>query len=473
VNVTDPIRRVARRQPRDPAVVDGDRVATYDELWSAVTSVARWFRGRNLAPGDRVLLWIPNGFSFLAVHLGAMAAGLLSIPIKAENGPAEFHFAVADAAPRLLIADRALLARLPEGPPLDCVAVDELPLAAGLCVDDEPEPVGGDHPATAIYSYVFGEGRPYAAVLTHAALVFLAESCGPFFLYDRGDRLLVLLPMLHVFALGNILPALYCGATVFVGNPSRPRAILDLMTAHRITHMPSVPQILDQLARVYVPGRHDLSAIKEITSGADFLPAATHERIEATLRAPIFQGYGMTETCPLISNPPGGDNRFGTLGIAIHSRIDFRIADSTGAEARPGTVGEIELRTPGAMAGYLGAPEATSRLVRDGWVRSGDLGWVDDRGYLHFERLLKPIVNISGNKIDPREVAATIEKMEGIESATVSGVTVPSPTGIPDVILKADVQVDPRASVVERDIRAHCRTWLAPYKVPQRVELRP
>lgn len=474
MNLTEPIRRVARERPRDAALVDGERVYSFAELWSAISRMAEWFRRRGIEPSERVLLWIPNGFPFLAVHLGAMAAGILSIPIKAENGPVEFEFAAGDAKPRLLVAERALLARLPDGVPrsLDWIAVDELPID-GPSFDAAPEPVPDEHPGSAIYSYVFGEGRPYAAVLTHGNHLFLGNECQPFFLIDPGDRILILLPMLHVFPMGmGVLPAFYCGATIHVGDATRPRAILETISRHGITHIPAVPQVFEQLARCHNPQKYDLRSIKHLTSGADFLPEEVHRRIESTLGVMVVQGYGMTETFPSICNPPAGVNRAGTLGIGFHSSIRFRITNGDGAEVPPGEIGEIEVSSRGSMAGYLDAPEATARLKRDGWMRSGDLGYAGADGYLRFARLQKPIVNISGNKIDPREVAATIERKEGVRSAKVSGVTTPSPTGIPDVVLKAEVQVDPGASIVERDIRAHCRTWLAPYKVPQRVELR-
>lgn len=473
MNLTEPIRRIARERPRDAAVVEGERTYSFTELWSAISRMAGWFRRRGLQPGQRVLVWIPNGFAFLAVHLGAIAAGLLSIPIKAENGPVEFEFAVRDAKPLLLIAERALVARSPHGAPhgLQWSAVDELPVE-GPSLDAVPEAVPDDHPASAIYSYVFGEGRPYAAVLTHGNHLFLGHQCQPFFLIDPGDHILILLPMLHVFPMGmGILPAFYCGATIHVGDATRPRAILETITRHRITHIPAVPQVFEQLARCHNREKYDLRSIKHLTSGADFLPEEVHRRIESTLGVMVVQGYGMTETFPSICNPPAGVNRAGTLGIGFHSSIRFRITKDGGAELPAGEIGEIEVHSPGNMAGYLDAPEATARLKQNGWMRSGDAGYVGAGGYLHFSGLQKPIVNISGNKIDAREVAATIERMEGVESARVSGVATPSPSGIPDVVLRADVQIDPRASIVERDIRAHCRTWLAPYKVPQRVEL--
>lgn len=475
MNLTEPIRRVARDRPDDPAIVDGARTFPYRELWSAIGRMAEELRRRGLKAGDRVLVWLPNGAPFLVAHLGTMAAGLLSVPLKAENGPAELGFAVADARPRLLVADRELLARLPEGlpPGLDVMAAEEIPLAGPPC-DFSPEEVGEEHPASAIYSYFFGEGRPYGAVLTHGNHAFAATHCSRFHNIEAGDRVLIVLPMLHVFSLGmGILTSFYRGAAVYVGRSLRPRTILETLSAERITHLPGIPQIVEQLARYHDPARYDLSAIKHLTSGADYLPREIHERIERTLGVCLVQGYGLTESFPTVCNPPDEANRPGTLGIGGNPRIRYRILDRAGRELGVREIGEIVLQSPGVMAGYLDAPEATARVLRDGWLHSGDLGWVDERGYLHFDRLLKPIINVAGNKVDPVEVARVIERREGVAAARISALVADGNGGLPEVALKAEVKLERGAQLEERDVRAHCRAWMAPYKVPQKVEIEP
>jgi long-chain acyl-CoA synthetase len=475
VNLTEPLRRVARERPADPAIVDGARVHTYRDFWSAVGRTAELLRARGLRAGDRVLVWLPNGAPFLAAHLGAMAAGILSIPVKAENGPVELEAAVADGKPRLLIADRGLLDRLPAGPPpgLDLLAADDLPLD-GPPVDVPPEDVPDEHPGSVIYSYFFGEGRAWGAVLTHGNHLFAATHCARFHHIEAGDRVLIVLPMLHVFSMGmGILTSFYRGAAVHVGRSLRPRTILETLSAERITHLPGIPQIVEQLARFHDPARYDLGAVKHLTSGADYLPEPIHRRIQETLGVTLIQGYGLTECFPTVCNPPDEGNRPGTLGIGGDPRISYRVVDRDGRELAPGEVGEIEIRSPGVMAGYLDAPETTARVLRGGWLRSGDLGWVDERGYLHFHRLLKPIINVAGNKVDPVEVARVLERCAGVAAARVSALVTPDDGHLPGVALKAEVDLEPGAAVTEADVRAHCRRWMAPYKVPQKVELRP
>jgi long-chain acyl-CoA synthetase len=484
VNLTDPIRRVAHQRPHDPAAVDGEHVTTYRQLWSAISGVAVALERRGLRPGDRVMLWLADGAPFLAAHLGVMAGGLLSIPIKAENGPAELAAIAADSRPALLISERDRVARLPEGlpPDLPWLPADEiLPGldAAGTArpagADDvTPAEVDDDTAASVIYSYVFGEGRSYGAVLTHGNHLFTGYAACAFFGVDTGDRVLVPLPMLHVFSMGRaILPALYQGGTVFSADPLRPRSILETISRHRIQHIPGVPQLFLQLARSHRPDRFDLSSIKNLTCGADFLPPDVHELIEQRLGVTVIQGYGMTETFPTTSSPPDERNRPGTLGIGFHRDVHFRILGGDGAELPCGEVGEIDVRCPSGMAGYLDAPEATARLKRDGWIRSGDLGWIDRDGYLHFDRMQKPIVNVAGNKVDPIEVGRILERLPGVGAARVFGATASAADGgLPEVALHAEVELEAGADLAERDVRAHCRAWLAPYKVPQKIELR-
>lgn len=474
MNLTEPLRRTALRDPALPAVVDGDASLSYRDLWSAVSRTAERLREEGLRPGDRVLVWLPNGARFLAAHLGAAAAGVLSVPLKAENGPVELLAALADARPDLVIADRELVERLPEGLParLPWWPAEDVPLA-GPPRDVEPLDVAPDHPASALYSYFFGEGRPYAAVLTHGNHLFAANHCAEFHDVQRGDRVLVVLPMLHVFAMGMaILTSLYRGATIHVGHSIKPRTLLDTLTRERITHLPAVPQLHHHLARFFDPERHRLGGVKHFVSGAAYLPGEVHGRIAGTLGVRLIQGYGLTECFPTVCNPPNGDNRPGTLGIGGNPEIHFRTVDPEGRPLGPGEEGEVVIRSPGVMSGYLDAPDATARVLRDGWLHSGDVGYVDEDGYLHFVRLQKPILNVSGNKVDPIEVAAVIERLPTVAAARIGPVTEVD-EGLATVSLRATVQPAPGAEIQARDVRAHCRRWLAPYKVPGEVVFGP
>lgn len=472
MNLTVPIRQTALQHPDAPALVDASTTVTYAGLWAAISGTAGLLRHSGLAIGDRVLIWLPNGAAFVAAHLGAMAAGLVSIALKPEIGSTEFEAAIVDAKAGVLIADRALLARLPAPVPssIRVIAADDLPRDAPS-VDSVPADVPDNHPACVFYSYYFGDGRARGAVLSHASHLFTGHQSADFHRVVHGDRVLLVLPMAHVYAVGiAILPTFYRGACLYVGRSVRPRSILEAISTARITHLPCVPHLLVAIAAAHDVERYDLRSLKHLMSGADYLPGDVHRRLEQTLRVPIVQAWGMTEFLSGLCNPPDAGNRPGTLGVAHDPDNRYRIAGSDGAELPAGEIGEIEVKGPGVMSGYLDAPEATSRVFRDGWLRTGDLGSVDEDGYLHFHGVLKPIINVCGNKVDLMEVATVIRRCDGVVAARVHAV-VGTMDGLADTTLLADVVVRAGAGLSDREIRAHCRARLAPYKVPGRVTL--
>ena len=469
MNFLAAVREVALASPSRPALEDGELRLDYDQLWSLISRTSAWYRSQGLAPGDRVLVWLPNGVSFVAAHFGALAAGLVSVPMKAENGPHEVALALAETEPRLIVSEESLLERARDLRwPAPLRLVTELPLS-GDSLDLAPEPVAPNHPASLNYSYYFGEGRPHAAVLSHANYLNAGIGYAAFHRIVPEDRTLVVLPMPHVFTLGGALLASFLsGASVIVCRALRPRSLLDALVQTRATRFPCIPQVMLALADYYDPTVHDLRLLKYFVSGADYLPIATHRRIEEALGVTVVQGYGLTECFPITCSPPGERNRPGTLGVAGHAEVRLRTVDDTGHELAPGNEGEIEIASPTVMSGYWRAPEATARVLHDGWLRTGDRGHIDGDGYLHFAGMLKPIVNLNGNKVDMVEVARVVAALPGVAAAEVTARM--SDGGLlREVMIEAHVRLAPGATVSEKDVRQHCRRYLASYKVPGAV----
>jgi acyl-CoA synthetase (AMP-forming)/AMP-acid ligase II len=474
VNFLGPVRQVSRRQPDRPALVEGDRTWTYSELWSAIARAAAAFREQGLEPGDRVALWLPNGAEFLVAHLGLLAAGLVSVPLKSECGPVELEAALAHSRPERLLAHSTLLDKLESGLPAGLVTWTQQDLPTeGPTADAEPHRVPNDHPASVNYSYYFGEGGSHGAVLNHGNYAAAAIGYAKFHGMHSGDRTLVMLPMPHVFTLGGaILSSLYRGACLHVGSSLRPRKVLEYIAGERITQLPCIPQLFEALAAFHDPDRFDLGSLRHLVSGGDFLPADVHARLESRLGVTIVQGYGLTECFPVTCNPPGARNRPGSLGLEGHRRVRYRITDADGLPLPVGETGEIEIASPTVMTGYLDAPEATRRVLRQGWLRTGDRGHVDGDGYLHFDGLLKPILNVRGNNVDPLEVARVLGELEQVAEVRVEG-EAEEKGALPSTQLVAHVTPEPGAELGVAQVRAHCRRRLAAYKVPARVVLEP
>jgi acyl-CoA synthetase (AMP-forming)/AMP-acid ligase II len=470
LNFVVPIRRASRIAPEHPAVIDGESRWTHDELWSAVSRTAVAFRAQGLGPGRRLALWLPDGAPFLVAYLASAAIGCVAVPIKAEFGPVEVDAILADARPDALIVTADLLAKLAPAPieAKPVILPASLVSTAGAHADVRPLDVGPAAAAAIHYSYYFGEGRSFGAVLTHGNFVLGVLGYVRFHRVCRLDRTLVALPMAHVFTLaGAILATLYQGGTIVLATSYRPRNLLETLSTGRITQFPCIPQVFESLAQYHDPAKFDLSAIRHLTSGADALTEPRHLWIQRTLGVPVVQGYGLTECLLVVCNPPDGRNRPGTLGLPGNRLVRIRVVDDAGAPLPRNAEGEIEIQSPSVMAGYFAAPQATRRVLRDGWLRTGDLGSIDDEGYLRFHRLRKPILNLYGNKIDPVEVGHVLQTLPGVARAEVSAARGDSS----DIKLLARVLTLPGSSLAPRDIRAHCRSRLAPYKVPGVIEV--
>lgn len=476
MNFTRLLHGWARRAPDKEAVVAGGRSVSFDGLWRRIAGASAVYRERGIAPGEAVAIVVPNGVEFLALHFGALAAGIVSLPVKAEYRAFELSRIVADCQPRLLVATRRWLAEnrpFLSVPSLATVTVEDLGDLAERGENGPPLAVPGSAPASFNVTY-FGGGVPRAAVLTHANHLLAATGYARHQRFGHDERFLVFLPMAHVYALsGCVNSGLICGGALVVIESSTPRAILRAVEEHRITVLSAVPAVYEMLARFPCKERYDLSSLRLCVCGGAFLPAALQRELEAVLGWPIIQGYGLTECLPVICNPPGGGNRVGTLGVPGRRDIHVRVLDGRGQPLPVGEVGQIAVRSPTVMREYCAAPEDTARALSDGWLRTGDLGWLDTEGYLHFHSMTKPIINLHGNKVDPLEVAAALETHPAVAAAKVWAAAIGDVSRtVATLELRAAVEPAAGCEVDGPELQRFLRERLARYKVPCRIEVR-
>lgn len=477
MNFTRLLHAWARRAPDKEAVVADGRRVSFGGLWRWIAGASALYRELGIARGEVVAIVVPNGIEFLALHFGALAAGIISLPVKQEYRAFEMSRIIADCKPRLLVASRRWLAE--NGPflnvpsSLPTIAVEDLGDLSERGEAGPPLAVRGSAPASLNVTY-FGGGVPRAAVLTHANHLYAATGYARHQRFRHDERFLVFLPMAHVYALsGCVNSGLIRGGTLVVIERSTPRAILQAIEEHRITVLSAVPAVYELLARFPGRERYDLSSLRLCVSGGAFLPEAVQQELEAVLGWPIVQGYGLTECLPVICNPPGAGNRAGTLGVPGRRDIHVRILDGRGQPLPSGEIGQIALRSPTIMREYCAAPEDTARALPDGWLRTGDLGWLDADGYLHFHGLAKPIVNLHGNKVDPLEVAAALETHPAVAAADVWAVAVEDASRtLASLQLRAAVELTPGCEIDGLELQSFLRDRLAGYKVPSRIEVR-
>jgi long-chain acyl-CoA synthetase len=473
LNFTQLIRGFARRIPHREAVVTDNRSESFSEFWRNITAAGQFYLDSGVNTEDRVLLVLPNSHEFLHLHFGALKNGIISVPVRHDYTGWEVRRMALNCEPRLVVATSEWLEKnqtqlnLPAGIPL--ISVEEA-ISRSRPGSDEARPVKNRAIASIHYSY-FGGGLPKGAMLTHANHIYAATGYARHQRFRSTDRLLVMLPMCHVYALSGCVNAgLVRGGTLVPTTHFMPGSILRDVERHRVTILSSVPSVFECLANYKKKNRFDLSSLRLLVTGGAYLPAALQHEFEAALKTEMVQGYGLTECLPVICNPSGAGNRRGTLGIPGRRDIFIRIMGQNRRPLPPNEMGEIQIRSTTNMAGYYRRPEDTREMFQGEWLRTGDLGTLDSDGYLHFRGMSKPIVNLNGNKVDPLEVRAAILEHPAVSNVEVWAEAHKHQKGENgDVRLHARIIPQQNTSVIESEIRAFCLSRLAGYKVPQAI----
>lgn len=380
---------------RTALISDGRRPVTYGRLWTDARRYAGELRARGVRPGDRVAISLPNTPAFPAAYYGVLALGAVAVPLHPLLRPPEIAHQLADSgAVEYVTADFAVASE----------PIAELVDRA----DDDP----------ALVLYTSGtSGRPKGALLTCGNVRSNIDTTrvSPFAVAP-ADVLLLCLPLAHTFGqicgMGTFFRA---GATVVLAERFAPATALDLLVRHGCTVFMGVPTMLMGLvdAAADDPRRPPLD---RVYSGGASLPVAVLERFEATFGCPVYEGYGLTETSPVVAyNQPGSPRRPGSVGFPVRG-VEIRLAPPDG---------EILIRGPGVFAGYLNQPEATAEVLVDGWFHSGDLGTMDADGYLTLLARKKEVVLRGGYNVYPREVEDVVAQHPSVAEVAVIGVAHP------------------------------------------------
>lgn len=477
MNFTRLIRGISERFPDNAAVVSGGRTTSFLEFWDLISAVGTLYRDWGVAAEDRIVLVLPNGLDFLLFHFAALKIGAVSVPVKPEYKCWELRHIIDDCAPRLLITEDSWLSANPDS--ADLRSRIQVVSINGLHYDTD-DGDGAVHPVTnhAIasinYSY-FGDGQSRGAMLTHANHIYGATGYARHHGFRSDDKPMIIMPMSHIYTLsGCINPGLIRGGALVVVNQVSPKSIFEAIQRHRVTILSSVPVVFELLASSPLKSRYDLSSLRLCVTGGDFMSEDLQRAFQASLGAEIVQGYGLTESLPIICNPSGSLNKPGTLGIPGRKDIEIRIVGESSQSLPPGDVGEIVIRSPTTMAGYYHRLDETRAVLEENWLHTGDLGALDEDGYLHFHGMKKNIINLYGNKVDPLEVRKALlehpmvkDVQVGVERSMDGGRLMGAVTICAKVLLH-----ESQGATVD-EIREFWRARLAAYKVPKKIDLVP
>jgi acyl-CoA synthetase (AMP-forming)/AMP-acid ligase II len=436
------------------AFVDGITGASvsFGDLHGQVLRVAAALGERGIGRGDVVALNAPNSPAWAAVFHGVLRANAVVTSVNVMYTAGELAAQLADSQARLLVTSAGLLERATAAAKevgLDDDAVVVLEGADGrpslrdllACTADEPAPAV-DPDDTAVLPYSSGTtGRAKGVILTHRNLVANLQQLRSVVRMPPGARMLAVLPFFHIYGMTVLLnQGIHRRATVVTLPRFDLERFLAAIAEHRVQRVYIVPPIAVALAKHPAVGSYDLSSLEIVGSGAAPLDAELGRAVARRLGCRVVQGYGMTEMSPVSHHvPDDAEPDIATVGPLLPN-MEARIVDAaTGAELAPGERGELWCRGPNVMAGYLNDPDATSAILdADGWLRTGDLATVDERGVFTILDRLKELIKYKGYQVPPAELEALLLTHDRIADAAVVGVR------------DADGEEVPKAYVVAR-----------------------
>ncbi|MFJ8822174.1 AMP-binding protein [Streptomyces sp. NPDC102467] len=497
----DAVRRASDRT----ALAYFDGRLTYAEVDALSDSVAGHLAARGLERGDRVAVMLQNTPHFVLALLGAFKAGAVVVPVNPMYKSGEVGHVLHDAeVTGLVCTDRAwdtyLRETAADSPVRIVLTACELDLQtrgdervltfdrvtpAAEDADDLVTVAQAGHPApegrelaaddTALISYTSGtSGTPKGATNLHRNIMYNAERQRTGLGLPEGATYFALAPLFHITGMVCELVASFANTgTLALAYRFEPGVVLDAFIEHQPAYTVGPSTAFMALGAQPQATREHFASFASISSGGAPVPPALVEKFRAAFGPYIHNGYGLTEcTAPCASVPPGVeapvDPVSGTLAVGVPGPDSVvRILDDLGNEVPFGEQGEIAVRGPQVVPGYWRRPDATAEAFPDGELRTGDIGFMDTKGWLYVVDRKKDMINASGFKVWPREVEDVLYTHPAVREAAV--------VGIPDAYrgesVKAYVSLRPGADATSEELSAYCKERLAAYKYPRDVEV--
>ncbi len=499
------LARSAARGPERPALHFYGHTVSYQALLADVTALAGYLRHCGIRRGDRVLLDMQNSPQFVIAFHAILRADAVIVPVNPMYVADELDYVVSDSGARIALIgdelidrfaglvpgrlDRVIVARYADAAPDPCAdplpevmqrpaaALPEGPyigFAEAIAAGHTPDPVVGEASDLAVMPYSSGTtGRPKACMHAHTAITFTAAAQAKWYGLDETSVMTSFMPMFHVAGMQASMSAgLYAGASLVIMTRWNRDLIPSLFARHRVTWWSAAPTMIVDVLAARDHADETFAHLKVLTGGGASMPVAVAQQLRDRYGLRFCEGYGLTETLSATHLNPLGASKPQCLGLPIFDTTSLVVDPETTEEVARGETGEILVAGPQVMTGYWQREDANreSLLYRDGkiFLRTGDLGYVDDEGYFFIVDRLKRMINVSGFKVWPAECEALLYRHPGVQECCVISV----PDSYRGETVKALIALKPdyAGKVTDEDIIAFARTVMAGYKVPRLVE---
>ena len=451
----------ARWRPDELSIKYAGVETTWRELDVRTSSLAAGLAGKGITKGDRIGLLLTNCMEWIELTMAAWKLGALIVPINTRFTPAEVKFVTANAGAKLLFTNDGLFESTKTVEGCEVVRVENI---APLYADGSTVVTADTAPDDAAFiCYTSGTtGDPKGAVLTHGSFDAGSQSWAQALDLWPGDKLQLPFPLAFTGGLALWLYTYWSGASLLLDNEVNIDRIFDNFEKERATGFMGVPTIFQMIVDHPRWKTADLSTWKKACSGGAVVPPSLLKAVQAR-GVPMLQMFSLTEASAAGTVLPASDafRKVGSAGIPIvHGSL--KIADDDDNEVPVGEVGEILLKGPQIMAGYWNNPEATAAALRGGWLHTGDLGYVDDEGYLYVVDRKKDMLISGGLNVYPAELERLIANVPGVVEVAVVGVPDDRWGETPLVIVFTN-----GAKVGASDVLQVCRDNLADFKLPR------
>ncbi|MFC0298740.1 long-chain-fatty-acid--CoA ligase [Geobacillus jurassicus] len=510
--LSDYLRETAEQFGNHEAIDFLGKTMTFRQLYEQALTFAHYLRTIGLKKGDRVAIMLPNCPQAVISYYGTLMAGGIVVQTNPLYTEYELEYQLNDSGASVLVtmdilypkAERLkgrtpvkhwIVTRMQDYLPtvkkwlyplvqrkqnMPIVRIEEsetVHLFRSIVSRKETAPIGVDIDPVedvALLQYTGGTtGHPKAAMLTHRNLIANTLMCAHWvYKCEKGkETVLGVLPFFHVYGMTTVMNLSVMMASKMVLLPRFDvKQTLKAIERTRPTMFPGAPTIYIALLNDPDLPKYDLSSINVCISGSAPLPVEVQEQFERATGGKLIEGYGLTEASPVTHSNFlwDGERVKGSIGVPWPDTEAKIVSLETGEEVKPGEIGEIVVRGPQVMKGYWNRPEETEQVLRDGWLYTGDIGYMDERGYFYIVDRKKDVIIAGGYNIYPREVEEALYEHPKVQEAAVIGV----PDPYRGETVKAFVVLKPGEACSEEELDAFMRQRLAAYKVPRIYEFR-